>query len=702
MNWLNGFWMLLAPLLAVPLLIHLLNRKFPRLIRFSSLERLKKTEQERSKWLKWRHILFTILRTLLLLLLLLVFLRPYLDPYGTMNEREAGRHILVILDHSLSMEYKPGARTLREEAIEQAELVFSKLKPGDRANFIVAGITPKVWFNEFTTQHSDLAAQLRKVKAGLGEADLNRANDRAAQLLLDVSGPVDIYYLSDFQRHTWANVSFDSFPSTARFYFLDVSPGELSNRALLDAVPVNATHLAGDLSEVEITLANYTGRPRTESVRIQMDGRPQPGLEVHIPAWSTQKKRVPLLMSSTGPRLCEISIEADALVHDNVRSVVMEVVDREEVLVVTDYPEEDRRGAFFLQMALNPYGSDRGSLAPTLLGTQGLGDFEMARANKLIFSGIRQLDARTCQNLADFLHFGGNLIYFLDGETDGENLQRLDEAMGTEVVPLQLTARQKADNLARGFQQIAVGNFDSPYLRIFKGEQRSKIALMTFSEYYHAAPTGAGEILLSYADGTPVLASCTHGRGTLLLCNFSIDELASNVARQRIFPAWIQDLMRVMSRENSLPSSYHPGETVVSRFWKDEVAQARVYDPDQNVVEANREINGPSVHLSFPLSTTGFYTIGREPALKAFAVNTVSVESDLRPMDKSRLPRRAGPEREAHMVESEEDLDSIRRGEELYHWFLLALLLLMLMELGFGAYVRHLQKPKSLTGEGTA
>ena len=60
----------------------------------------------------------------------------------------------------------------------------------------------------------------------------------------------------------------------------------------------------------------------------------------------------------------------------------------------------------------------------------------------------------------------------------------------------------------------------------FAAPMRQNLALLEFYDLYDAGSTGAGSVLLTYADDTPAMASLNHGLGTLLLLNFS---------RQRIF-----------------------------------------------------------------------------------------------------------------------------------------------------------------------
>ena len=283
---------------------------------------------------------------------------------------------------------------------------------------------------------------------------------------------------------------------------------------------------------------------------------------------------------------------------------------------------------------------------------------------------------------------GGGLIYFLDGPADAENLAALEKITGPKSMPLRLARRNVATNVTAGAQQIVRGDFKSRYLQLFQGDARQDLALLDFYDYYQAGATGAGGVLLEYGDASPAMASLHHGLGTVLLLNFSAGEFSSNLARQRIFPAWMQDLVKAVSTAEPPPSSHSIGETVHAEIWRSEMRND-LLNPAGASVTTQRELTGDRCSLVFTPDQTGFYTLGAPRPAYAFGVNPATDQSDLRQIDKQLLPTEFADRHEAHFVAGADDFDQLAKGRPIFHWFVLGGLAFLLLESGFQFLIRR-------------
>jgi len=671
----------LVLLAGLPLLIHLLNLRFPRLFEFSSIKHIRETIAQRSRIFRWRHLLLLLLRTVFLVLLLLAFLRPMLRRFDSQANQHSARAVLLVVDQSLGMEYKGGGLSNRERAQNEAEKILATLASEDSVNVITAGPAPKSCFFGFSRNHADAKHFLAAIKPGYARADFSQANVLAARLLAQNASHPEIYYLSDFQRHNWANVDFTPLPASARLFFVDCAPPQHENRAILGATVSQSTVLAGDTVTLEVEVGNFREQPMQEPVKVVLDGRTSFEKEITVAPWSTARVTLPVPPGGPGLHQCEISIAPDDLALDDHYYLTIPVLEKEGILIVSDAPDPGRDAVLFLKTALNPYDDLAGSLLPEQTSAAGVTAAKLATVRKVFFTRAGPLSEEACKLLADFVFHGGGLAYFLDGESDAANLAGIERAMASNPLPLKLGAKRVAKNVGPGAQQIIRGDFKSRYLQLFRGANRQNLALLEFYDIYDAAPTGTGNVLLTYADDTPAMASLNHGLGTMLFLNFSVSEFSSNLARQRIFPAWMQEIVKNLTSDEPLPVSSLVGEPVTDEIWKSELVANPVRKPSGEAADVKAEVLGERLGIAFTPEEPGFYTMRTTRLLHSYAVNPPPDQSDLRPIDRSLLPEQLSEKGQTgFFVQGHEDFENLILGKPIFHWFILAAVFMLLIE----------------------
>jgi hypothetical protein len=689
MSFLNPtLWAALIPLAALPLVLHLLNKGFPRHFRFPSIALIRETMARRSKLHQWRHWILLLLRTAFLLLLMLAFLQPVLKRFGVNPADQKSRQVLIVFDHSLSMEHQGDGPTSRERAVHEAGHLLDSLGPDDSVNMLLMEPNLNTCFVSFSKDIAGAKRFLGQLKPGFGRADVNLANAAAARLLAQPEARPEIYYLSDFTRKKWANASFKMLPPAAKLFFVDAGPARRDNRAILEARPSQTQMLAGDTVPLEVTVGNYSETAFQGRVTVTLDKKFSFDQEVSAAPWSEEKVTVPVSVGGPGVHLCEVRLPADALEYDNHYFLTLAVLEKEEVLIVTDSADDRRGGAYFLKTALNPFENEAGSLLPRIISPAELSPARLAGIQKVFFIQINHLTPEASGAMAKFLFQGGGLVYFLDGAADQENLAGLEKNIGPNTVPLRLSRRNVATNVTAGAQQIVRGDFKSPYLKLFQGNTRQDLALLEFYDYYQAGATSAGGVLLEYGDGSPAMASLHYGLGTMLLLNFSAGELSSNLARQRIFPAWMQDLVKAISTQEPPPPAFTIGETLHQEIWRSEM-RLDLFNPAGAVVSTRRELAGERCSLVFTPDQLGFYTLGSPRTAYAYGINAATDQSDLRPMDKNILPTEFADNHDAHLVAGSADYDELAKGRPIFHWLVLGALGILLLESGFQFLIRR-------------
>jgi len=617
--------------------------------------------------------------------LLTAFLRPVtgLDAAAS----DAGRRVILIVDHSLSMTAAERGATARTRAIGEVRRLLDSLDPGDEFQLILAGRSPRAALPTFSSHRAAVLDFLKNAPPPATAADIHAACSLAASMADDAGDPPDVYFFSDFQRKNWADASFNRLPAGTRLVFVPTTDNPARpNRAILRLEPGPSPPVAGAPFEIEARVANHAPDAWTGKVEARFLGGVTTETELSLPAWGESDLTLTLPVPSAGIHPLIVSLPTDDLPLDDSRQLVIEAADQAEVIVLT--PGSTDPGApepsLFLATAVNPYGPGEGAYRPRLADPADFDSAAVGGAARLIAAELPPLADQTAATLAGFLRGGGGVIWFLDSPAAGENLDKLAAQLGIES-PLRLAGPFTADQMSDGNLRLAKGDFSSRFLKLFEGERRQNLGLLEFYAVQRAAHQSEGKSLLSFADGTPAMVEVQAGLGTLLICNFSVDEKASNLARQRLFPAWIHELLRGLDTSSTTASDrFLPGDPRHADAWTSEVAGRDLLNPDGEPVPYQTNLRGERTSISFVPEHVGFYRLPGplDRDLLAFAVNADTAESDLRTLDPTVLPDRADGQGVAAAT-AMRPLDSfaeLLRGRPAFHWFVLAALLFLILE----------------------
>src|SRR5262249_25496706 len=135
---------------AIPLIIHLLNRRRFRIVEWAPMRHLKLTIQKNRRRIQIEQLLLLLLRMALPILLFLFLARPVFNPTGL--ERWAfgtGRASqIVVIDDSLSMGYASAGPSAFQRAREVAGALVNAARAQDRLTLVVASAPRSPVFHE--------------------------------------------------------------------------------------------------------------------------------------------------------------------------------------------------------------------------------------------------------------------------------------------------------------------------------------------------------------------------------------------------------------------------------------------------------------------------------------------------------------------------------------------------------------------------
>ena len=689
----QALWGFLA-LAAIPFLIHWLSRRTPKRFFFSSLDDLKKSVAGRSRLFQWRHFFFLLLRSLALIALVLAFFKPVT---GLKDQDKAGRrHVILLIDQSLSMAHKDGNTSTWKRAQLEASKILRSLDPLDRMIPILVGRTPEAGFSQFSHNIAAAESFISEASPQAMPANFKAANLMASQLAAKADGPVDFIYLSDFQRKNWASVQFTGLPKNANLLFVPATDDEARrNQAIISATLTGPSPTHGQNFEITAKVGNYSRDTYSGKIEVIVADTLLADQVVSLPPWGEGEIRIKIPGLRSGTHAANVRLSLDDLPLDNDFWLPIAVRETEQVIILSD-GQGTENSTRFLKAAVNPFGEEKSGIYRVReLTEESFTPSSLSGSSKFIASKSPPLTRVQAGGLATFLRSGGGGLIFLDGKNDIQNLAYISEAIGAQL-PLQPTTRLHSENLAGGAMKIAHGDFRSPFLRLFKDEGRRNLGFLEFYDLYHASSTGKGRILLSYADGTPALTETQVGLGTLLIANFSVGELSSNVARQSLFPGWIHDILGKLSPTPGNENEYLVGDRIFGEAWTSESMGRNLIGPAKKEIQTESDIRGERVFFNFTVPSPGPYILPASDGrpLQTFTVNPTNQESDLRSLDPAILPTRSPDASRTAVLGGSIGLGEWSQGLPAFHWFILTALALLALESLLHLF---LKKPKKQT-----
>ncbi len=532
---------------AVPLLLHLLQRRRVREIAFSDLRFLEEVQARRSRALGVRRWLLLLLRMLAILLVVAGAARPRLG--GRDAATAAPSALLVVLDASASMRTEQDRGTRFAAALTAATDAVAALPAGAVVQIVLAGPRPRAVFNGWTGAGAGAAAALRALAPTDGAGDPAAALAEAAAWVADSpQRPVTVLLISDLQAAAW-----DDAALAAAARALAAAGG-----ARLALLPVGEPHVAGGVTAVRTPLrALRAGEPVQVEAdvrvghagqvwRLELDGRLVAEAASGASPGETDRLAFAFAAPAAGLHRGLVATAADRFPVDDARPFLLEVRDRIEVLIVhgADAGAAGRGGWRYWANALAPDGAAAG--ADDLFGVRArdvadVADGDLADADAVLLVDTGPLGRRLQEAVVERLERDGGVALFAGDPADATAPDR------TPLPALGLAGFTASRAHGRaGAQEAAVV---APTHPVFDGLPADALATLSRATWrrYLALPDADCEVLLATRDGDPLLALARRERGRLLIAPFHTLPDATDLAHNPMFPPLARRLVAYLA-----------------------------------------------------------------------------------------------------------------------------------------------------------
>jgi len=710
--------------LALPILVHLFNRRRPRPLAFGAIEFVLRSQQRRVRRLRLRQILLLALRCLLIAGVALALSRPSLEPRGAQAAVSRGpQATALVIDASLSMRYRRGSQTLFARARSEALAALERLGPDEPATVgLCAGNPAPLAAPSFdrvavrrlledarpTHLGSDLTGCMAAAARALGESPVAGKRivaftDLAAHSLrLDAPPPL-VPPPPGSPPGTQ--------PVRPNVVLVDAAQGnELPNAAVVATAVQPAASIGARGYEVIATIANHSAAAVSGlPVALRIGQQTLAKGFVDLPAHGTAKKTLgAVLPPGTVAGRVEIArAEGEGLDEDDAQDFTVEVPRDLRVLVVDGAPSalSTRDEAFFVEAALAPARTG-GRVAPTVLDAEAAQGASLDGYDVILMLDVIAPPRSFSEKLRALVaHRGVGLFISLGDHVDPD---AYNDAFGDLLPrPLHLikTAADPAGEQRKGDPRLTdqaarfgVVEWAHPLFHVFSAADREGLLGARTFKYalLRPDPSGGSRALLSYDDGAPALVEGQHGQGRVLLYTSTVSHAWTDwPVRVSFLPVLQQSvswLAGSLEEKAPPPSQVGNDRTVIA---PQGTRIAAVLGPGGSPLPLRREKASPQAQDSVSVQALepGLYRVQLQPAGGAgrvepalgFVARLDPKESDLRRVDEAELKAQLGGAGSAQVASSAQAAEGAR-GTPLWGSLLL---LGVLALLGEGALTRR-------------
>jgi len=540
--------------LAVPIILHLLNRNHSQTLVFPSIQFLQKTALPREGRRKLRDLLLLLIRMLLFTLLILLLARPQWQKKEAPNATSSGRKgLLFLLDQSVSMR-TAGQRARIQKIITEQMKAYSDWDCG----LIGFSQEPKIIFRP-----SQKASQqiLKWANNDLSFSFLTGDPDSALKQAAVLLSPYDkkrLLVLSDCQSNTWKNISAALSVDTEISFFPELALPP-HNAAIIQ---VHSTPLNHKKLRLTVELQNFGDSEENRTLSVRLGSQHQ---QQHV-SIGPQKNTFAIFIFDQKDILIQgnAKLDLDAMPFDDQYSFWCGNPIQQKILaVLDDSPKNSQASAlefFFLQKAMNTKTAKSynlfsiQSIDSSLLSAINLDDCQQL----FLLGCAEHLSSDTWQKITTFIKQGGSL-FITPGSSPQTALHLMQQCGLTKTRFLGIIGSDsKQAGLGLGWVQP-----DSCLGRLFTPQHPSDLFLFALHKYVHVStPNQPNEkIILKTLDQRPALLQWTLEKGNAYFFTFNFTPQWSDFVLSQSFLPTINELCRCAIGEQTLSKKLYCGQT---------------------------------------------------------------------------------------------------------------------------------------------
>ena len=644
--------------LAIPVVLHLIQRERKQVVQFPSLMFLRRIPYQSVRRRRIRHWLLLMMRLAALALIVLAFARPFFPGADPSAAAQGGaREVVILVDRSYSMGY--GDRWSR--ALAAARSAIDSLTPSDRASIVFFGSGTDVALRS-TSDKGRLQSALAGAQLSAGATHYGPVLKLAGSILGESTLPRrEVVLVTDFQRGGWRGADGVRLPDGAVLTPVAIGDAETANLAVTPVAIERSTFSGQERVIVTAGVTNHGAKALDNvDVTLEVNGRAIQSQRVKVEAnASSSTTFAPVTLTAAEVR-ATVRLADDAMTRDNAFHFM--VAAGRPVRTVLAGRSGTRDAGLYIVRALAVGETPRFDLVSR--EGESLTADDLQPGSIVVLNDV-QVSSAAADRLMRYVERGGGLLVIASQHGTWPQ----ERSAAVPALP------GEAIDRSRGQAARLVGlEYGHPVFEPFRAPRSGDFSAARFYGYRALTMQPGAAVLARFDDGSPALVERRVGSGRVLLWASSLDIEWNDLAVKPIFLPFVHQLARYLAAYREPEPWLTVGEVLdPSRTLAGRAADVRtVIAPSGQRISLDPE-GGDVVELA----EQGFYELraqaGAGGPAATVAANVDLTESDLTAMDpKDVVAAVAGrPGAVAGGPESAEMTDAAREATQRVWWYML-------------------------------
>ena len=644
--------------IAIPVLVHLIQREKKRVVEFPSLMFVRRIPYQSVRRRRIRHWFLLMLRTAAIALIVLAFARPFLKRNNVVAAATGGaRDIVILLDQSASMGYADHF----DQAREAARKIVRAMGADDRATLVLFAKNAEENMRA-TTDRARLEGAITAAKVTSGATRYGPALKLADSIL--GRSPMkrrEAVLISDFQKTGWSGSEDARFAEGMALSTVSVASPKTTNLAV-PSLTFGRTHFSNQ-ERVVVTagLSNKSDEAMKDvPVSLTVDGHEIETTKATVPAQASTSVSF-TAFTLAGPNVHGIvKAGTDPMPADNTFHFVLTPSEPVSLLIVDNGTPD---ASLYLQKALSIGTAPTFQVDVMPAARVSSGSFDKRAV--VILNDTLFPPAAAGGVLRRYVERGGGLLVVTGDHTTWPTQE-------ADLLPGRLgNAVDRTDGLPGSLGFL---DYSHQVFELFKAPRSGDFSAAHVFRYRSIDVTEGDRVLARYDDGGVAAAERKMGAGRIVVWTSTLDDSFTDIGVKPVFLPLVHQMVRYLAHYEQPASWYTVGQVL-------DVATRAKGRTEIVVTPSGERITEQNGKGLVELGEQGVYELrvpgsGTAVRPESIAVNIDPVESDLATLDTRELVAavtgHANPEVAEPAVAEQLSRADVEKRQGLWWYLLLA------------------------------